>query len=64
LIRQPSVIGSVSSGSSSVVEISGSPRASSSACASTWSGMRTPTVRFFGAISRRGTSEVAGRMNV
>ena len=29
-----------------------------------WSGMRTPTVRFFGWSSRRGTSGVAGRMKV
>ena len=37
------------------------------ALASSWlsrSGIRTPTVRFFGCASRRGTSRVAGRMNV
>ena len=37
---------------------------SSSAWTTAWSGIRTPTVRFFGCISRRGTSRVAGRMNV
>ena len=42
----------------------GSPIASSSAQATAWSGIRTPTVFFFGCISRRGTSPVAGRMNV
>ena len=38
--------------------------ASSRAWTKTWSGIRTPTVRFLGCISRRGTSGVAGRMNV
>ena len=40
---------------------SGSPSVSSSACTNAWSGMRTPTVFFFGCSSRRGTSWVAGQ---
>jgi len=64
LIAQPSVIGSSWSGSSSVLESSGSPSSSSSARTTGWSGIRTPTVFFLGCINRRGTSEVAGRMKV
>ncbi len=64
LIDQPSVIGSARSGSSRVLDSSGSPSSRSSAWATGWSGMRTPTVRFFGWASRFGTSRVAGRMNV
>ena len=52
------------SGISSVLDSNGSPNSSSSARGTGWSGIRTPTVRFFGCISRFGTSEVAGRMNV
>ena len=47
-----------------MLDSSGSPSSRSSACTTGWSGMRTPTVRFFGCGSRRGTSRVAGRMNV
>ena len=64
LISQPCVIGSSWPGSSSVLETSGSPSSASSAWVTTCSGIRTPTVRFFGCSSRRGTSVVAGRMNV
>ena len=64
LISQPCVIGSSWSGSSSVLDSSGSPSSATRAWVTTWSGMRTPTVFFFGCSSRRGTSFVAGRMNV
>lgn len=52
-----------SSGSSRVDESSGSPSSASSACTTVCCGIRTPTV-FVGRSSRRGTSLVAGRMNV
>jgi hypothetical protein len=52
------------SGISNVLDSNGSPSSSRRACATGWSGMRTPTVRFLGCISRFGTSLVAGRMNV
>ena len=64
LISQPIVRGSASPGRIRVLVSIGSPSASSSAWAKTWSGIRTPTVRFFGCSRRRGTSGVAGRMNV
>ena len=64
LISQPWVRGSSSPGRISELDSSGSPSSSSRACTSLWSGIRTPTVRFFGCISRRGTSGIAGRMNV
>ena len=64
LISQPRVRGSVSPGRISELVSSGSPSTSSSAWTTAWSGIRTPTVRFFGCISRRGTSGIAGRMNV
>jgi len=64
LICQPSVIGSSSSGISNVLDSNGSPSSASSAETTGWSGIRTPTVRFFGCISRFGTSPVAGRMKV
>lgn len=64
MISQPCVIGSSSSGRSSVLDSSGSPSSESRACVTTWSGMRTPTVFFFGCCSIRGTSFVAGRMKV
>lgn len=64
LISHPCVIGSFSSGSSSVLDSSGSPSSESRAWVTTWSGIRTPTVFFFGCSSWRGTSEVAGRMKV
>ena len=53
-----------SPGSSSVVEINGSPSSPTRACTTSLSGIRTPTVFFFGCMSRRGTSFVAGRMKV
>ena len=58
------VRGSVSPGRISELLSSGSPSSSSSACTRTWSGIRTPTVFFFGCSSRFGTSGIAGRMNV
>jgi hypothetical protein len=64
LTCHPSVIGSVSPGINRVLDSSGSPSSASSACTTALSGMRTPTVRFFGCINRFGTSPVAGRMNV
>ena len=64
LISQPSVSGSSSPGSIRVLDSIGSPSSSSSARTTGWSGIRTPTVRFLGCISRFGTSPVAGRMNV
>jgi hypothetical protein len=42
----------------------GSPSAATIAWATVSSGMRTPTVRFFGCARRRGTSDVARMMNV
>ncbi len=64
LISQPCVSGSSWSGSSSVDDSSGSPSSARIAWATTWAGMRTPTVFLRGCSSRRGTSFVAGRMNV
>src|SRR5450631_927676 len=63
-ICHPSFIGSSASGSRRVLERSGSPSSRSRARTRGWLGMRTPTVRFFGCESLRGTSLVAGRMNV
>src|SRR5664280_2116258 len=63
-IVQPSVIGSSAPGSMSVLDCRGTPRTSSRARAVTWSGMRTPTVFFFGCSIALGASRVAGRMNV
>ncbi len=47
-----------------MLESSGSPSSSSSARTTGCSGIRTPTVRFLGWASLRGTSRVAGRMKV
>ena len=65
LISQPWVIGSSWSGSSSVdgqqrLAQLGQQRLRDDVVA----GCARPTVRFFGCSSRRGTSLVAGRMNV
>ena len=65
LISQPRVRGSLLAGQDQRAgqqRLAQSPRAALHDTA--WSGIRTPTVRFFGCISRRGTSPVAGRMNV
>ena len=61
LTVQPSVIGSLSPGRISVEESNGSPSSASRARTTGCSGMRTPTVRFFGCSRRRGTSWVAGQ---
>ncbi len=53
-----------SPGISKVLDSIGSPSAARIALATGWSGIRTPTVRFFGCSIRRGTSRVAGRMKV
>ena len=53
-----------SPGSISVDDRMGSPSSCSSACATAWSGTRTPTVLRFGCCSRRGTSRVAGSRKV
>ena len=64
LISQPWVIGSSAPGSNSVTDSSGSPSSASIACTRRCSGDRTPTVFLPRVQSRRGTSRVAGRMNV
>ena len=54
LICQPSIIGHSRPGISRVLDSSGSPSSRRIACATGWSGMRTPTDRFLACASRRG----------
>ncbi|CPU67951.1 Uncharacterised protein [Mycobacteroides abscessus] len=63
-MAQPSVSASVEPGRMSELDRIGSPSAATMAWATVSSGMRTPTVFFFGCARRRGTSDVARRMNV
>jgi hypothetical protein len=64
LIDSASFSGSVLPGSISVDERIGSESSCSNACATAWSGTRTPIVLRLGCWSRRGTSRVARRTNV
>ena len=64
LTSQPSDMGLVVAGHQQRAGQQRLPRVVTNACTTGLGGIRTPTVRFFGFAKRRGTSRVAGRMNV
>lgn len=64
LTSQPTPIASEDPGKIKVEVCSGSPSASNRTLTNGVPGIRTPTVFFLACCIRRGTSEVAGKMNV